>query len=428
MTAISAPRRDYDPIDVSSQAFWSTTAADREKTFATLREQRPVSWHPQPEGILSAEPDDDPGFWAVMRHADIVEVSRRNDVFVSGQGVMFGNVPEEFLEASQSFLAMDPPRHTTIRKLVSAAFTPRQIARIESQIAANAREIVGELAASGDGVDFVEHCASKLPIRTLAQMMGIPKSDWGTVVNHANTLVSVADPVFLDGRDPVATLVESLFALHQTALTLAEQRRDEPTDDLMTNLVQAEVDGARLTDAEIAAFFVLLSVAANDTTRHTTSHALRGLTQNPAQRDWLMADFDNRIDGAVDEFVRWASPVMTFRRTAAKPFDLHGQQILAGEKVVMFYASGNWDADVFVDPDRFDLGRRPNPHVGFGGGGAHFCLGSNLAKVQLRSIFRELLHQLPDIQAGKPDYVAGGFIHAIRVMPCHLGPTTPAIG
>ncbi|SHN43592.1 cytochrome P450 [Cryptosporangium aurantiacum] len=422
MSTVSATAREYDPIDISSLDFWSTTAVDRERTFAVLREQRPVSWHPMPESGLLDQPDD-PGFWAVVRHADIVEVSRRNDVFVSGRGVMFGNVPEELLEMSQSFLAMDPPRHTTIRKLVSAAFTARQIARIEDQIAANARAIVAELTerlAAGGDVDFVTHCASKLPIRTLAQMMGIPESDWDAVVTHANTLVSVADPQFLGDRDPIAVLLESLFALHQEAQELAARRRVEPRDDLMTALVQAEVDGARLTDAEIAAFFVLLSVAGNDTTRQTTSHAMRALTLFPEQREWLLADFDARIGGAVEEFVRWASPVMTFRRTASAPFVLHGQEVAAGDKVVMFYASGNWDTAVFDAPDRFNLARKPNPHVAFGGGGAHYCLGSNVAKVQLRCLFRELLHQLPTLRAGEPEYVAGAFIHAVRTMPCEL--------
>ncbi|TQS44680.1 cytochrome P450 [Cryptosporangium phraense] len=409
--------RTYDPADISTMEFWSTTAADRERTFALLREERPISWHPTPEsGFLDAP--DDPGFWAVMRHADIVEVSRRNDVFVSGRGVMFGNVPEEFLEASQSFLAMDPPRHTLIRKLVSAAFTARQIARLEDQIAANARLVVRELAATGGGVDFVEHCAMKLPIRTLAQMMGIPESDWDTVVTHANTLVSVADPEFCAGRDPLDLLVGALFALHQEAAELAARRRVEPADDLMTALVQAEVDGVGLTDAEIAAFFVLLSVAGNDTTRQTTSHAMRALTLFPAQRTWLQEDFDGRIGTAVEEFVRWATPVMTFRRTASQDFVLGGQEVVAGDKVVMFYASGNWDRSVFAAPERFDLSRRPNPHVAFGGGGAHYCLGSNVAKVQLRCLFRELLTQLPELRAGEPDYVAGAFIHAIRRMPC----------
>lgn len=176
--------------------------------------------------------------------------------------------------------------------------------------------------------------------------------------------------------------------------------------------------GARLTDAEVAAFFVLLAVAGNDTTRQTASHAMKALTDFGAQRDWLTTDFDGRIGGAVKEFVRWATPVMTFRRTAATDCKLGDQQIAAGEKVVMFYSSGNRDADVFEQPDRFDLSRNPNPHLGFGGGGRHFCLGAHVARAQLRALFGELLTQLPDIAAGDPSYLAGNFIHAIRTMPC----------
>ncbi len=182
--------------------------------------------------------------------------------------------------------------------------------------------------------------------------------------------------------------------------------------------MHAEVDGDRLTDAEVAAFFVLLAVAGNDTTRQTTSHALKALTDFEDQRAWLMEDFDDRIGVAVEEMVRWASPVMTFRRTAAVDVELGGRQIAAGEKVVMFYASGNWDTTVFDRPDVLDLGRKPNPHLGFGGGGRHFCLGAHVARTQLRAIFGELLHQLPDIRAGEPEYLQGNFVHAIRAMPC----------
>jgi cytochrome P450 len=411
--------RPYDEIDLSSRAFWATSAADRERSFAILRADRPVSWHPPVQDALLADPAD-PGYWAVVRHADIVEVSRRTDVFVSGQGVLFENIPEEMLAASQSFLAMDPPRHTKIRRLVSAAFTPRQVKRIEGQIKADAKAIVQELAAAGSGVDFVHHCASRLPIRTLSDMLGIPESERAKVVHAADAAVSWADPVYLDGRDPLDMITEAQITLHSIAFEMADRRRAHPTDDLMTNLIQAEVDGERLTDEDIAAFFVLLSVAGNDTTRQTTSHALRALTDFPDQRAWLLADFDGRIGGAVDEFVRWASPVMTFRRTPVADFELSGQRISAGEKVVMFYPAGNWDTEVFTDPDQFDLSRDPNPHVSFGGGGVHFCLGHQVAKTQLRALFDELLHQLPDIRAGEPDYLAGNFIHAIRALPCYF--------
>ncbi|OCB30343.1 cytochrome [Mycobacterium malmoense] len=411
------PGRAYDPIDLSSRAFWSTTAADRERSFAELRAERPVSWHPPVEDALMPDPDD-PGYWAVTRRADIVTVSRNNEVFLSGQGVMFENIPVELLEASQSFLAMDPPRHTKLRKLVSAAFTPRQVRRIEDSIKANARAIVAELRAAGSGADFVDHCAKELPIRTLSDMVGIPESEREHMAHATDAMVSWADPAYLDGRHPMEVLVENQTYVHQVAGALAAERREHPGDDLISGLVNAEVDGDRLTDAEVAAFFVLLSVAANDTTRQTTSHAMKALTDFGDQRAWLLEDFDNRIGTAVEEFVRWASPVMTFRRTAATDFELAGQQIRAGEKVVMFYPSGNWDTEAFDHPERFDLSRSPNPHVGFGGGGLHFCLGAHVARAQLRAIFGELLRQLPGIQAGEPTYVAGNFIHAVRSMPC----------
>ncbi|QYN20750.1 cytochrome P450 [Amycolatopsis sp. DSM 110486] len=420
MTAIVTPQPpEYDEIDLSSRAFWSTRAADRERSFAALRQERPVSWHRPVEDALMEDPED-PGYWAVVRHADIVEVSRRNDVFVSGQGVMFENIPEEMLEASQSFLAMDPPRHTKIRKLVSAAFTPKQVRRIEEQIKANAADIVRELAEAGSGADFVRQCSGQLPIRTLSDMVGIPQAHRESVAHAADASVSWADPVYLAGRDPIDMIFEAQMTLHGVAFEMAEHRRAHPAEDLMTNLVQAEVDGERLTDEEIAAFFVLLSVAGNDTTRQTTSHTLRALTDFPEQREWLMADFDGRIGSALEEFVRWASPVMTFRRTAVADFELGGQRISTGEKVVMFYASGNFDPEVFDEPGRFDLSRSPNPHVSFGGGGAHFCLGNQVAKAQLRALFGELLRTLPTITAGEPDYLAGNFVHAVRAMPCHF--------
>lgn len=417
MTASSAAIRSYDPIDLSSRAFWSTTAAERERSFAVLRTERPVSWHPPVQDTLIEDPAD-PGYWAVTRHADIVTVSRSNDAFLSGKGVLFDNVPEELLEGNQSFLAMDPPRHTKLRKLVTAAFTPRQVRRIEDSIKANAQTIVEELRAAGSGADFVEHCAKELPIRTLSDMVGIPESERQQVAHAADALVSWADPVYLDGRNPLEVLFENQGYLHQVAGMLAAERRGNQGDDLFSSLVNTEVDGDRLTDADVSAFFVLLAVAGNDTTRQATSHALKALTDYPEQRAWLTEDFDNRIGTAVEEFIRWATPVLTFRRTAATDYELSGQSIRAGEKVVMFYSSGNFDDGVFDGPDRFDVSRDPNPHLGFGGGGQHYCLGTHVARAQLRAIFGELLRQLPQIQAGDPAYVPSNFVHAIRAMPC----------
>lgn len=417
VSPITPVDRAYDPVDLSSRAFWASTAAERETSFAQLRAERPVSWHPPVEDSLMPDPADR-GYWAVTRHADVVEVSRNSEVFLSGQGVLFENIPQELLEASQSFLAMDPPRHTLIRKVVHAAFTPRQVRRIEDSIKANAAEIVTELREAGSGTDFVDRCAKELPIRTLSDMVGIPAAERQQVAAAADALVSWGDPVYLDGRNPMEVLVANQMYLHQVALALAAERRENPGEDLFSALVHAEVEGARLTDPEVAAFFVLLAVAGNDTTRQTTSHALKALTDRPDQRAWLQADFDDRIPGAVEEFVRWASPVMTFRRTAACDYELGGHRVSAGEKVVMFYSSANFDETVFQDPQRLDLSRHPNPHVGFGGGGRHFCLGAHVARAQLRAIFAELLTQIPEIQAGEPSYVAGNFIHAIRAMPC----------
>lgn len=417
MTTATPSTRPYDTLDLSSRAFWAQDAAGREQTFAELRRDRPVSWHRPVDDALLTVPDD-PGFWAVTRHADVVTVSRNNDVFVSGQGVLFESIPQELLEASQSFLAMDPPRHHKIRKLVSAAFTPRQVRRIDDQIKQNAEDIVRELAEAGPGVDFVEHCAKQLPVRTISDMAGIPASERDNVARAADALVSWADPVFLNGRNPLETLGEGQTYLHRIAGELIADRRKNPGDDLLTSLVQAEVDGERLSDFEIGAFFVLLAVAGNDTTRQTTSHAMKALTDHPDQRAYLTEDFDNRIGVAVEEFVRWASPVMTFRRTAVAEYELGGRRILPGEKVVMFYSSANWDAEVFDRPDVFDVSRDPNPHLGFGGGGVHFCLGAHVARAQLRAVFGELLRQLPTLEVSDPALVPGNFVHAIRTMPC----------
>jgi cytochrome P450 len=326
------------------------------------------------------------------------------------------------LEASQSFLAMDAPRHTKLRGLVSAAFTPRQVARIEEGIKANARRVVEEAAPTGGG-DFVELIAKRLPLSTISDMIGVPESDRERIVHAADTLVTVGDPEVSGDQSPLEALGQALWTLTLFAKELAAHREQSPGDDLMSALVQAEVDGERLTHDEIAAFFVLLSVAGNDTTRHTTSHAMRALTVNPAQRAKLTADSDARLAVAVEEFVRWATPVLTFRRTATRDAEIAGQPVAQGEKVVLFYHSGNRDESVFEDPWQFDVTRNPNYHVGFGGGGPHYCLGASLARTQLRSIFRELLRVIPDIEADEPElFRPSSFIHGIKRMPCSFAP------
>jgi cytochrome P450 len=403
--------------DLGSLEFWGRPAEERDRYFAHLRRDAPLSRHKPPEDILGLPDQGRLDYWAVVRYEDVRRISRDAATFCSGQGVQFGDVPEELLEASQSFLATDAPRHTKLRGLVSAAFTPRQVARIEEGIARNAREIVEQAAPAGGG-DFVALIAKRLPLVTISDMIGVPDADREHVVADADMLVSVADPEAFGDRPPLELLGEAMWKLTQFATELAAHRERRPGEDLMTALVQAEVDGERLTHAEIGAFFVLLSVAGNDTTRHTTSHALRALTLNPDQRTMLLDDPAARLPLAVEEFVRWASPVLTFRRTTTHEVELHGQLLPPGEKVVLFYHSANRDEWAWSDPWRFDITRDPNRHAGFGGGGPHYCLGASLARTQLRSIFAEMARVMPDIEAGEPELLRSSFIHGIKRMPC----------
>jgi cytochrome P450 len=417
VTSLESAPRPYDSIDLSSKRFWAATALERETSYAELRAARPISWHPPAEESLLPDPAD-PGFWAIVRHADVVEISRNHQGFVSGLGVLFENVPVELLEGSQSFLAMDAPRHTKLRRLVSAAFTPRQVARLEDQIAANAKDIVAGLAGKSSA-EFVTECAAALPMRTICDMLGVPAEQQQLVVDAVTMTTGWNDPDIVGDRSPLDALFEAQFTLHGIAAELAAARRADPASDLMTALVQAEVEGESLTDTDIAAFFVLLSVAGNDTTRQTTAHGLKAIVDRPDQLAWLAADLPARLPHAVEELVRWASPVMTFRRTAVADVEVHGTLISAGEKVVMFYPAANWDNEVFDTPDRLNLARDPNPHVSFGGGGVHFCLGSSIARTQLRAIFGELLSNLSDIEVGEPAYLASNFIHGVKSLPIH---------
>lgn len=422
-TAPAPAIRTFDPHDISSLAFWAQAPAVRDRVFADLRAEQPISWHRPAETELLPN-SADPGFWALTRHADIVAVSRNSEVFASGQefgGVMLEDVPAEILEAAHSILAMDAPRHAKQRKIISSVFTPKRVAQIDAQIRNQAKLIVDAVAPLGE-IDFVEQVAARLPMWTISEMIGIPVDRRDEVTAAAGAMVSWNDPDFIGDGEPIAVLFNGLMTLHGAASELVAQRRAKPADDLMTALVQAEVDGQQLTDNELAAFFVLLCVAGNDTTRQTTSHTVLALREFPEQRAWLVEDYNARIRPAIEEFVRWASPVMTFRRTARVDTEVGGQPIAAGEKVVMFYRSGNRDEAVFAEPERFDLSRTPNNHVGFGGGGAHFCLGSNLARTQMRALFQELLFRLPDLEVGEPEYLAGNFINGIKRLPARFTP------
>jgi cytochrome P450 len=416
---IEAPQRmrPYDPVSISPLEFWAMTADEREKSFKTLRDERPLSWHPPIEGALL--PVEIDGVWAVTRHEDISYVSKNPELFCSGQGVMIEAIPDDILDAAQSFLAMDAPQHSTLRRLISSVFTPRQVAKIQDQVNNQAVRIVDDLIKTTDG-DFVEQVSKKLPMWTVYEMIGLPEEQRDEAAHHADGMVSWADTDVAAGREPGQVINDSLVGLLTIGLELAEQRRAAPGNDLMSQLVQAEVDGRQLTDDELGAFFVLLSVAGNDTTRNTISLTTMALQQHPEQRALLKRDYDATIKVAIEEFVRWGSPVMTFRRTATQDTVLREQEIKQGDWVLMIYSSGNRDERVFADPYKFDLTRKPNPHVGFGGGGPHFCMGAFLAKMQLEAFFRELIFRAPSLRVGQPEYLTGNFVHAVKSLPYTL--------
>lgn len=422
--ATSEGKPEYSSIDISSKAFWDKTSEERDVIFKQLRDTDPVSWQRPVEDAVTPDPDD-PGYWAVVKNADIVEVSKNNDVYISGQGVLFDLLPALFLEMTQSFLAMDPPKHDKLRALVSAAFTPKQIARIEADIKTAAKNIVDDICSRESGeIEFVTECAERLPIRMFGDMFGIPEEMLVPVAHAAADIVAWADPETLAGRPADEVQVEAAATLHEFAEELIALRREQPGDDLFSALLQAEVDGQKLDDFEISAFFVLMAVAGTDTTKHTTSLSIRAFTEFPAQKAWLLEDYDGRIRTAVEEFIRFASPVMTFRRTCVKETTLRGKSIVPGDKVVMFYPSGSYDEEVIPNPHTFDLSRSPNRHTSFGGGGAHYCLGSQLAKSMLRSIFKELLFRIPDFRVGEPQYLGSNFMRGIKRMPFYFDPAS----
>jgi cytochrome P450 len=330
-----------------------------------------------------------------------------------------GDVPIEMLELNASFLVMDAPRHTKLRRAVSGAFTPKRVARLNDEITAKAVEIVDEFVEQGGG-DVVEGLAMKLPLWTISNMMGVPESMRAELYRAAAIQVAAQDPeVAGGGVDARAAAVEAGLTMHRIARELVAARRVHPTDDVLSTLVHTEIDGEALSDQILGGVFVLFATAGNDTTRTTTSHGIKLFSDNPAQ--WaLLADERDLLSPAVEEMVRCATPVIHFRRTATEDIELGGARIAKGDAVVMLYESANRDETVFSDPDRFDIRREPNPHLGFGGGGPHFCLGANLARVQLRAVFSRLAERVASIEAGEPDYLISNFIHGIKRMPVRV--------
>ncbi len=408
--------REYSPVDITSDDFWNQPFSVRDESFARLRAADGLSWH---RPLPSMFPMEEPGFWALTRRADIAYVSQHPELFTSAEGVALNPMPAEIQRFASFFLSMDPPQHTTYRRLISSAFTPRNVRQIEEQIHRNAVSIVDGLVGAGD-IDFVAACSARLPMLTIMDMLGVPSADQPAVAYAAEKLFGMSDDEYSTPDERAQDPVAQITLLSNTGVELAKFRRANPGDDLMTSIVNAEVDGHRLTDEEIGAFLILLASAGNDTTKQTTTHVMMALVDNPGQRDWLTEDFENRIGPAVEEFVRWASPVMQFARFVTTDTEINGQPVAAGDKVGLFYCSANRDESVFDSPGAFDLARSPNPHLGFGGGGPHFCLGNQLAKTELRNLFRELLTRLKTVEFGEPDLLYSSFVHGIKRLPAHV--------
>ncbi|HEY8526585.1 MAG TPA: cytochrome P450 [Acidimicrobiales bacterium] len=411
---------------LSEGAFWRRPLEERMADFAELREQGPFIEseliHP-----LTGEPEK---FYAVTRYDEVLEISRRPQDFCSGQGsTSILDMPPEALEFFGSFIVMDDPRHARQRGIVARAFTPRRLQSLVDSVERICDEVIDGMCEKGE-VDLVEAISQPFPLLVICDMMGIPRSEFGTVLEATNTILGAGDPDTTGGREDVAAaLLEAGMQLVTLMNELADRRRAEPTDDLTSALVHAEVGEDVLAPHELGPFFILLAVAGNDTTRNATTLGMHLLAQNPDQRAAWQADLERLTPTAVEEIVRMASPVTFMRRTVTHDLTLSGHDFEAGDKVVLFYGAANRDPRAFDDPERFDVRRTPNHHVGFGGPGPHYCLGAHLARRELGIIFRKLFTRLPDIEvAGDPVYLEAmgiPLVGGVKHLPVRFTPTAP---
>ncbi|WP_067806440.1 cytochrome P450 [Actinomadura formosensis] len=389
------------------------------RQFQWLRDNDPVHWHQDPnEGV--------PGFWAVTRHEDVVSVSRRADPYSSHERTaMFEEFSaDDIAMYGQMMLFQDPPDHTRLRAMVNKGFTPRMIGRLEDHIRGICNRLIDEAAPLGE-CDFVEKFAAPLPLYTICELLGAPLEDREKIFHWSNKLVAFNDPEFIGGREE-STLCAAEFA--EWGGQLAAARASTPRDDIVTKLLTPDADGGKISLEEFQLFIIMLSIAGNETTRTATAGGMLAFFERPDQWERLRAD-RSLLPKAVEEIVRWVSPINQFRRTALTDTELGGKEIKAGDKVVVFYSSANRDERVFEDPCTFDVGRDPNPHLGFGGGGPHYCLGTHLARLNLRIIFETILERMPDIRlAGEPRRLRSNFVNGYKEIPVSFTPSAPLGG
>ncbi|MGA2520200.1 MAG: cytochrome P450 [Acidimicrobiales bacterium] len=383
--------------------------------FAYLRRNAPAYWHEEADG---------PGFWAVTRHEDCVAVNRDAQRFSSyRKGTFLWETPEEQLEQQRLMMVtMDPPLHTRYRRLVNKGFTPRTISQLQQSIHAVADDIIDKVCETGTA-DFVIDVAAELPLVVLAELLGVPAEDRDKMFDWSNRMIGREDAEY-QGSQVIAEENAAMAAaeLFGYAADLYEKKRVAPGEDLMSVLTQVELDGERLSELELDLFFMLLAVAGNETTRNLMSGAMVAFSQFPDQWERLRAD-RSLLPTAVEEMLRFVTPVMNFRRQATEDVEIGGQRVAEGDKVVFFHVSANRDETVFDDADRFDVGRSPNPHMAFGGGGPHFCLGANLARMEIVVMFEHLLDRLPDIHvSGEVERLQSNFINGVKHLPVAFSP------
>ena len=376
--------------------------------LAHLREKEPIHWVDVPDGCGGFE---DNGYWLLAKHADVKEVSRRSDVFSSWQNGAIPTWPKEMTRESVELqrsvlLNMDAPHHTRLRKIISRGFTPRAIGRLENELAQRAQNIAKNAAASGSG-DFVEQVSCELPLQAIAGLLGVPQEDRDKLFRWSNEMTGGEDPEYAD-VDPAQSSMELIMY----AMAMADERGKNPTDDIVTTLIQADIDGEKLSDDEFGFFVIMLAVAGNETTRNSITHGMIAFANNPDQWELFKKE---RPSTAADEIVRWATPVTAFQRTANEDTELSGVQIKKGQRLVMSYRSANFDEEVFDDPYSFNVLRDPNPHVGFGGTGAHYCIGANLARMTINLIFNAVADHMPDLSSiTEPERLRSGWLNGIK--------------
>ncbi|WP_424213287.1 cytochrome P450 [Streptomyces sp. BI20] len=408
MPAASLPAQD---VNLADPAFWRRPPETQRAAFARLRARR--------EPVFMPEDRRGRGHWALVRHADVQEASRRPTVFASAPGVTTPEPPRWVRTLfGDSMVNLDGADHARLRRIVHRSFTPRLLAAAEEDVHAVARRIVDEVLDRRPD-EFVASVASRLPLEVICNMMGIPERHRAEIadrVNHASEHIGVERGLASRLRMPGRGL-RALARMQRMVGAIGRERRRHPGEDLISALVSADLDGQGLNSRQLGAFFSLLMVAGVETTRNAITHGLSLLTEHPEQRELWVSDFERYADGAVDEIIRHSTPIIQFRRTLTTEHRLGGREFGPGEKVVLYYASANRDEAVFADPDAFDITRSPNPHLGFGGGGPHYCLGAHLARVELKALFRELLTRPVGLRAvGAPDLAGSNFDNRVRTL------------